>query len=215
MVAIRTLTLSSDAETVFPLFAQSSITFTLTTLHLYGDLKGRVKNLSVQAGNILDFIGHFAVLKELSMCYEIQRYIRNAVKPTDGPGSKKATLRFLHTLDLNLPWSIFMLWFLIPGVLRFPSVEKLQIDSEWSTEDRTIPLNLQAYLELFSSLKDLTILLHNWMTCQRLLDIVESTREEKGEGEPEPLKVIVTVPSNTADVPEIEGITWILQFGAI
>ncbi|KAL0576308.1 hypothetical protein V5O48_005684 [Marasmius crinis-equi] len=227
-----------DAESVFPLFAQSPITSTLTTLRLMGDLIGN-RNLSVQAGTILDLVGRCTVLKNLSMCYETPgRHNQDVVEPNDGPGSKKSTLRFLRTLYLDLPWSVFIPWFLIPGVLRFPSIERLQITQTSSDPHSLIPL-LQTHLETFSSsLKDLIIRLEwdkltvlnlsrfkalrsimfqvgyvrpgekisprHWL---KLRDIVRS----RGEGESESLMVIVNVPKEYMDAPDIEGVTWILD----
>ncbi|KAL0579832.1 hypothetical protein V5O48_002184 [Marasmius crinis-equi] len=232
--SLRSLKLRG-AELVFPRFTQSLITTTLTTLVLVGDLKGRrTKKFSVQAGRILDLVGKCAALKHLSMFYETPwRYVDYAVEPqTDDryPGlsrSKKTTLRFLRNLKVNLPWSVFVPWFLVPGVLDSPNVERLEIANEMGRAEEQIPI-LKTYIESFSSsLKDLTLSLLYWNNIpgyiprqkiyphnmQKLLDIVESTREGKGEGELEPLTVIVTVPSDTVDPPDIEGVTWIFDSG--
>ncbi|KAL0576306.1 hypothetical protein V5O48_005682 [Marasmius crinis-equi] len=161
---LRSLTLY-HAETVLSLFTRSPITSTLTTLHLRGHVKGPIRRLSVEAGIILDLVGNCTVLEDLSMYYRTpRRYISpgDTVEPVDSAAieRKKTTLRFLRKLDFHLVWSVFMPWFLIPGILRFPSVERLEISLGYLRQgDQTslLPL-LQPYLELFSpSLKELIL----------------------------------------------------------
>ncbi|KAL0576304.1 hypothetical protein V5O48_005680 [Marasmius crinis-equi] len=149
------------AQKAFPLLTSRGLFSTLTTLHLGGTLWGWGTQASVQAGKFLDFVGNFTVLESLSMSYDTPgRYIGGVIHPradqSDGVGTKKAGLRFLSDLDLDLIWSVFIPWFLVPGVLRSPALETLEISlTNLPNRERHVPL-LQEYLELFAiSLKDL------------------------------------------------------------
>ncbi|KAL0579821.1 hypothetical protein V5O48_002172 [Marasmius crinis-equi] len=183
-----------SAENALPLFSTSlPLCSSLTTLHLWGSLQDRTELLeySLEAGKLLDLIGNFTVLENLSMNYDTPgKYIRDAVDPADGIGRKKTTLELLRNLDLDLPLTVFLPLFLIPGVLRFPSVEKLEIFFGYlrTGDQLALPL-IQPYLELFSSSLQELILLLDWdnipvlnlshfKNLRSILFVVESEVEE-------------------------------------
>ncbi|KAL0576307.1 hypothetical protein V5O48_005683 [Marasmius crinis-equi] len=228
-----------NTEKAFPLLTRSNLTSNLTGLHLSDSFGGWGDRVSVQAGKLLDFVGNFTALESLSMWYDTPGIFcgPDPIQPIDTEGgTKKTTLRFLRALDLDLIWNAFIPWFLVPGVLNSPGVEKLEITISYlPNSERHVPM-LQEYLDLFAaSLKDLILSL-DWdhvpvlnlsqfkaLRCvvfkvgsfgepeeethfQELCDIIMSTR--KG-GDAGPLAVIVT--NEEVDPPYIKGVTWILD----
>ncbi|KAF9268535.1 hypothetical protein L218DRAFT_1073020 [Marasmius fiardii PR-910] len=129
-----------------------ALTSTLTSLNLVGMLwYDEKESFSSKARRILDFIRSFPLLESLEIGYETPGRIvpyTPLSTPSDFP---KLSLPRLRRLQLgDIPYNVFLPWFLVPDGIDFPNLSYLSFFMGYTTLNIEPPL-LQEFLDKICS----------------------------------------------------------------
>ena len=145
----------------------TGLSSSITHLELLDNLPGWGREVSAEAGAILDVVGNFTVLEVLTMYYDTpgRGMGDDPISPIYNPHITKlpSSLPRLRRLELDVIWNAFLPWFLLSGVLNFPGLETMELNLACYPFPVALPL-LQSFLNLYSSSVRNLILRLMWWT---------------------------------------------------